>query len=212
MASQTFQLVLRAGPSPGKTFSLSKSEVVIGRDVSADIVINAAEISRRHSRLRLEAGGYIIEDLGSTNGTFVNGQRLTGPHLLRPGEVVMLGEAVSLAYEVAQHDSNATMVSPSGGRAAAPPPQPMAAPPQPMSAPPPRPAPPAYAGQVPAGPAVAEFEEPVGKKGISWIWAGVGCLVVVLCLVVVGVLLFDMFDFYCTPPFDSLFSFLYSCP
>ena len=205
MTPQPFQLVMRAGPSPGKMFSLSKSEITIGRDVNADVVINAAEVSRRHCRLRLDAGSYIIEDLGSTNGTFVNGQRLTGPHLLRPGEVIMLGEAVSLAYEVAQHDPNATMVSSPAVRDAAPPPviSPATPPPQPVAAPPPpQPAAPAYAGQVPAGPAAAEYGEPE-RKGVSWIWAGVGCLVVALCLVVVGVLVFDMFDFYCTPPFDA---------
>ena len=85
MTSQTFQLVMRAGPNPGKAFSLSQSEIVIGRDVSADLTINTAEISRKHARLRLDAGVYIIEDLGSTNGTFVNGQRLTVPVALRSG-------------------------------------------------------------------------------------------------------------------------------
>ena len=123
--SQNFQLVMRAGPTPGKTFGLSKSEIVIGRDISTDVVINAAEVSRRHARLRQEGGSYTVEDLGSTNGTFVNGQRLTGPHMLRPGEVIMLGEAVSLAYEAAQFDPNATMVSPSAGQVSAPPPAPV---------------------------------------------------------------------------------------
>jgi pSer/pThr/pTyr-binding forkhead associated (FHA) protein len=94
-----FQLVMRSGPNPGKTFELSEGEATIGRDITNAIVINDAEVSRRHARLSPQAGGYVLEDLGSTNGTFVNGQRLMGPHLLRPGELVLLGENVSLAYE-----------------------------------------------------------------------------------------------------------------
>lgn len=60
----------------------------IGRDLTNDIVINDAEISRRHARLISQAGGYVLEDLGSTNGTFINGQRLASPYILRPGETV----------------------------------------------------------------------------------------------------------------------------
>jgi hypothetical protein len=212
MAPQSFQLVMRAGPNPGKTFSLSKNDVIIGRDINTDIVINSAEVSRRHARLRLEGGGYVIEDLGSTNGTFVNGQRLTGRHLLRPGEAINLGEAVTLSFTVAQYDPNATVIS--SPSQVAQPPQKQAPPPEPVQrpvAPPPvQPPPAAYAGQVPAGPApIAEaqpMDEEKGSRG--WLWAGLGCLAIVLCVVVVGALAFDYFDFYCTPPFDMLFT----CP
>lgn len=209
MTSQTFQLVMRAGPNPGKTFTLSKSEIVIGRDVNADVAINTAEVSRRHTRLHLDAGVYIIEDLGSTNGTFINGQRLTTPVPLRPGDLIMLGEAATLVYEASQFDQfdpNATMISPASGQGPAP------APVTPKQTPA---APQTYAGQVPAGPAAPAYAPPVPQKkrgGMSWLWAGVGCVVVMLCIGVVGVLLFDMFNLYCTPPFDALFGFLYTCP
>ena len=78
MASQPFQLVMRAGPTPGKVFSLSKTELYLGRDISNDIVINDAEVSRKHVRLMLQSGQFVLEDLGSTNGTFVNNQRVAG--------------------------------------------------------------------------------------------------------------------------------------
>ncbi|MCH7663510.1 MAG: FHA domain-containing protein, partial [Chloroflexi bacterium] len=104
MASQSFQLVMRVGPSPGKVFALSTNEVVLGRDIDNEVVINDAEISRRHTRLLIQEGGYVVEDLGSTNGTFVNGQKITGPHVLEPGQTIRLGENVTLSYEIAGFD------------------------------------------------------------------------------------------------------------
>ena len=216
MTPQNFQLVMRSGPNPGKVFALSKSEIVIGRDISADVVINSAEVSRRHARLRLDpAGQYTIEDLGSTNGTFVNGQRISVPVPLRPGDVVMLGEAAALAFEPAPLDPNATVIAPASEMAAVAPP-----PPVPASQEPPQmvPSPQAYAGQVPPGPAAPPppvYQQPPAPQaksgGTSWLWAGAGCLVVMLCGTVVGALLFDMLNLYCVPPFNALFSFLYTC-
>jgi predicted component of type VI protein secretion system len=110
MASQTYQLVMHKGPNPGKIFELVQDELTIGRDITNRIVINDPEVSRKHSRLSLQSGAYVIEDLGSTNGTFVDGQRLIGPHMLRPGETIMLGEKISLEYEVLGYDPNATLV------------------------------------------------------------------------------------------------------
>lgn len=218
MATQSFELVMIVGPTPEKKFTLSKQEIIIGRDVNADVVINIAEVSRRHSRMRLEPGGYSIEDLGSTNGTFVNGQRLSGPHLLRSGERIQLGEAVTLVFQVAAYDMDATVVTPSSGFdtvAAGPATPAVAAPRQPRPAPSMQPYPaqqPAYSGRVPAGPA-APVPVPVPEKeGRPWLWAGLGCVGVMICLVVIGAVAFDFLDLYCTPPFNSLFSFLYTCP
>jgi pilus assembly protein CpaF len=216
MTSQTFQLVMRAGPNPGKAFTLSKNEIVIGRDSGVDVVINAAEVSRRHTRLYLEAGGYIVEDLGSTNGTFVNGQRLTTPLPLRSGDIIMLGEAATLVYEASQFDPNATMISSASERGSLVEPRPASVAPPRVTPPPP--AQQSYAGQVPAGPVgppAPSYAPPAPhpkRGGMSWLWAGAGCIVVMLCIMVVGALLFDMLNLYCTPPFDAIFSFLYTCP
>ena len=54
MAPDSFQLVQRSGPAPGKTYSLSKNEIYLGRDITNDIVINDPEISRKHARLMLQ--------------------------------------------------------------------------------------------------------------------------------------------------------------
>ncbi len=95
----SIRLVLNSGPTPGKAYPLDKPEIFIGRDLANDIVINDPEVSRRHARLSNQGNQYIIEDLGSTNGTSVNGQRLTGPYMLRPGEQITFGERVNLLVE-----------------------------------------------------------------------------------------------------------------
>ena len=104
MSFQSYQLVMKTGPAPGKTYLLEKSEVYIGRDVANDVFINDAEVSRRHARLIQQGGAYLVEDLGSTNGTYVNGQRIGGPSPLHSGDTVYLGENVSLSFEGLLHD------------------------------------------------------------------------------------------------------------
>ena len=111
MTSLSLRLVMRSGPTPGQAFELVKDEISIGRGTTNDIVIHATEVSRQHARLTLQSGGYLIEDAGSTNGTYVDGQRLIGPHLLRPGETIYLGEKISLEVE-AIYDDDATLVPP----------------------------------------------------------------------------------------------------
>ncbi len=209
MAPQQFQFIMRTGPTPGKIFELITNEIYIGREVTNDVVINEAEVSRKHARLVMQAGGYLLEDLGSTNGTFVNGQRLMGPHVLRPGELVMLGETVSLAFE-AGYDPDATMVASPAQLDPAPlqPSQESYVPavqPQPISQPPPQPA---YSEPVPTTTAPPYTSPEEGKSNRTWLYAGCGCLVVVLCVAVAGAFLFDYLNMYCTPPFDALFT----CP
>jgi hypothetical protein len=99
--SESFRLVVRRGPQPNQAYELNKDIVTLGRDITNDIVINDPECSRHHLRLTRGAGGFTLEDLGSTNGTFINGQRLSGARPLRVGDMVGLGETVTLAYEAA---------------------------------------------------------------------------------------------------------------
>jgi hypothetical protein len=94
-----FRLVVRRGPQPNQTYELNKDIVTLGRDITNDIVINDPEVSRHHCRLTRTPSGYTYEDLGSTNGSFVNGQRLTGARPLVHGDMIGLGETVTLGYE-----------------------------------------------------------------------------------------------------------------
>jgi predicted component of type VI protein secretion system len=67
--------------------------VVIGRE-GCDVVLADPEVSRRHAAIRSVAGGVAIEDLGSTNGTFVNERRVSGVEPLRDGDTVRFGNTV----------------------------------------------------------------------------------------------------------------------
>ena len=215
MAAQ-FQLVMRAGPAVGKVFPLEGNELTIGRDASNPISINDGEVSRRHASLSLHGSGYVLQDLGSTNGTFINGRRLTVPQVLNPGDTVAFGENISLTYEMA-YDPNATMLGSSASRNATAVPMPRPGPtpapvqrpapmPTPYQAPPPQPTPvPYYSGQIPAGP-VPLAPAPAKKKGgKAWIIILIVVLLVV-CLCVISPILADALNMDCVVPFKWFFN------
>ncbi len=97
--NDSYRLVTRRGPQPNQAFEISKDVTTLGRDISNDIVINDRETSRHHLRLMLAGDTLTIEDLGSTNGTFVNGKRVSGVSPLQNGDMIGLGETVTLALE-----------------------------------------------------------------------------------------------------------------
>src|SRR3954452_11475288 len=80
------------GDGAERTFDLV-SDVVLGRDSGADVVLTdpSVQVSRRHARIVIRGTEAVIEDLMSTNGTIVNGERLDGPYALRAGDKVELG-------------------------------------------------------------------------------------------------------------------------
>ncbi|MCL4252871.1 MAG: FHA domain-containing protein [Anaerolineae bacterium] len=98
--NDSFRLIVRRGPQPNQVFELTKDAITLGRDITNDITINDPEVSRHHLRITRGADGYTIEDLGSTNGTFINGQRLTGSRAMNRGDMIGLGETVTLTYDV----------------------------------------------------------------------------------------------------------------
>jgi pSer/pThr/pTyr-binding forkhead associated (FHA) protein len=116
VTDQSFQLVVRKGPRPGRVFALSLSAITIGRDPLSDIVIDDPEVSRHHARLQRNEEGYSLQDMGSTNGTFVDGKRLGGDAVdLKAGQVVMFGSNVTVIFQATSTtDPLATMVAPTG--------------------------------------------------------------------------------------------------
>jgi pSer/pThr/pTyr-binding forkhead associated (FHA) protein len=84
------RLVAVTGPHTGMTFA-ARHGAVIGRDPNVDIALSSdTKASRNHARLVSDAGGIVIEDTGSTNGTYVNGRRITRQALV-PGDAVVVG-------------------------------------------------------------------------------------------------------------------------
>ena len=68
--------------------------IIVGRSPGADIVIGASYVSARHARFVLMGQNLFVEDLGSTNGTAVNGQRISAPTALRNNDVINIGDVV----------------------------------------------------------------------------------------------------------------------
>jgi pSer/pThr/pTyr-binding forkhead associated (FHA) protein len=79
----------------GTTFPVPTGECVIGRSPSAaSIVLVGERVSRQHAMLKIVDGQLMLEDLGSRNGTYVNGRRVAKPTMLRAGDVIAVGEEV----------------------------------------------------------------------------------------------------------------------
>lgn len=79
---------------------LGQGELVIGRSPYCSLMLEHGSVSRIHAVLRHLGEEVEIEDLGSSNGTFVNGERITGARKLRPGDELRIG-ALALVLEVA---------------------------------------------------------------------------------------------------------------
>lgn len=220
-SSGSFRLIVRRGPQPNQIYELNKDIISLGRDITNDIVINDPEVSRHHCRLTRGGGGYTIEDLGSTNGTFINGQRLTGARPLVGGDMVGLGETVTLGYESTIPASEPGQQATMAGASAMP--QPAYQPPSYQQQPgyqggyQQQPAQPAYSSAPPPPPQY-QYEQgqaPAATGGLGrWFFLGCGCLIV-LCIVlaVVAVLIIDSQNTWCTTPIvRDLVRLIGSCP
>ena len=95
-------LIVLAGNSVGEMYKISKSETVIGRGSQADIHVVDDGISRRHAMIVHSNEAVVVKDLGSTNGTFCNGERIT-EHTLSDGDKIQVGSTTILKFTF--HDS-----------------------------------------------------------------------------------------------------------
>jgi sigma-B regulation protein RsbU (phosphoserine phosphatase) len=89
-------LVVLEGQQPGRRIDIDERPLVIGRRASADLVLPELQVSGLHCRLRAEAGqpALKVTDLQSTNGSFINGQRIAGSAYLAPGDRLTVGDHV----------------------------------------------------------------------------------------------------------------------
>ena len=91
------RLIVRTGRDDGKELALVDGrEVMIGRDVSSEFALSDARVSSRHARVRLDGEHLLVEDLGSANGTVVDGKRITGSEYAGEGSEIQVGESVIL--------------------------------------------------------------------------------------------------------------------
>jgi predicted component of type VI protein secretion system len=161
-------LIVRSGARSGERIEVS-GELVIGRE-NADVTLEDEEVSRRHLAVRPHDDGVELEDLGSTNGTFVDGARLSATVVISESARVMIGETeIEIEVEVPEPE-----VDPGATRLRERPPipdatvvrsVPVAPPPEAAPPAPPTPAraePPPLAAQAPAPAAAAVAPQPFG--------------------------------------------------
>jgi DNA-binding NtrC family response regulator len=93
MPPTRIHITLHDGSLPPPRYRFEGDAVTIGRSSECDLVIADLELSRVHARLRREAEGWVLVDLGSRNGTWLNGARVAGPEPIGDGDEVVLGRA-----------------------------------------------------------------------------------------------------------------------
>ena len=92
--TDSMALVVTAGSLQGTTLALSQAPIVIGRAPECTLVVEDDYASSRHARFFLRDGAWYVEDLGSTNGTFIGKTRLTAPTRIEIGVPVRIGRTV----------------------------------------------------------------------------------------------------------------------
>ncbi|MDR2567579.1 MAG: FHA domain-containing protein [Bifidobacteriaceae bacterium] len=85
------RLVVKSGPLRGTTLPLTRAPVVIGRSSTANLVLDDDFASGRHAQLVPRNGGWVLEDLGSTNGTFLGRERIAAPIEVTAGQSIRIG-------------------------------------------------------------------------------------------------------------------------
>ena len=97
-------LIAQEGPLKGERWTLDRT-LVLGRDSTCDLTIPDRKVSRYHARLASTSDGVLLEDMGSKNGTFCNGEIITSPLLLQDGDLVQIAVTQNFMFLV----SDATM-------------------------------------------------------------------------------------------------------
>jgi len=91
-------LVIHEGQLNGERWILEQETITIGRGADCEIVLPERQVSRHHARLERRREGYVLLDLGSKNGTFVNGQELQGPYRLKDGDEIQIALCVKMSF------------------------------------------------------------------------------------------------------------------
>jgi len=93
------KLIVKEGSLVGQEFELIKDQVLLGRDPSADIRVKEDLVSRKHALIFRRGDRFLLEDLGSSNGTYLNGRAVKTPVELNPGDTISLGHSLILVFD-----------------------------------------------------------------------------------------------------------------
>ncbi len=161
-------LVIRQGTQAGMSFPVTGNQIIIGREEGLDVVLQDPESSRRHTRISWQGGRYVAEDMGSTNGTFVNGVQITSPQALNSGDSIGIGQT-AMVFQMSSNQATEYMPTP-------------AYPPQGQYAAP-EVAPP-NAGPAPASNSSGQITQ--------YILYGCGCLLLILICILFGIIVWAL--------------------
>jgi pilus assembly protein CpaF len=160
-----FAIIVTEKGGEQRRLEFDKSEITIGRVQGNDVILPKGNVSKRHARIVLKDGKFIIVDLKSTNGTYVNGRKITSPLVVKESDKIYIGDFI-LGVEESGAGAGAAaggppppealpppMPAPNAAPPPAPPvPSPYPRPPEPASAPAPRPPAPTTTGARPPAP------------------------------------------------------------
>jgi hypothetical protein len=92
-------LIVYEGELEGQRWVIERSQVTLGRGSDCDVVLPERQISRYHARIERDDGGYVLHDLGSKNGTYVNGQEVGDrPYRLKDGDEIQIALCVRMGF------------------------------------------------------------------------------------------------------------------
>ena len=111
------ELVIAGGPDAGRRFALAAGEHVVGRGPGADLTLPDRSMSRRHLVLRVGTSGVTVADLGSSNGTYLEGARMDDERAFAPGQALEAGRTL-LGIEPARAGERSSGPGATGGRVA----------------------------------------------------------------------------------------------
>lgn len=113
-------LIVQNGKHKGTKLVLSKPKVTIGRDESCNLRLASAGISRQHCQLAAKDGQYLVSDIGSQNGTIVNGETIDGAVALKKGDIIVIGPMEFAVDQISSPDAEPSSDSGSGSKKAKP--------------------------------------------------------------------------------------------
>src|SRR6187397_1662315 len=95
-----FTILIQEKGGEQRRMVFNKPEVTIGRVPGNDVVLPKGNVSKRHARIVLKDSRFVVVDLKSTNGTYVNGRKITAPLVIKPGDKVYIGDFIISLEEV----------------------------------------------------------------------------------------------------------------